>query len=66
MDFSTIKLTFRQFKKNRIYSIINVIGLSTGMAAALLIMLFISDEFKYDTYHEDADRIYRVAWESSF
>src|SRR5690606_25697925 len=41
------------------YSLINVTGLATGVAACLLFSLFIPHELSYDTYHEHKDRIYR-------
>jgi putative ABC transport system permease protein len=50
--------------KNKAYSVINITGLALGMAATILIMLFVQDELSYDKYHTNADRIYRVsrAW----
>ena len=52
---------FRNLFKSRGFSLINIAGLSVGMAACLLILMFIRDELSYDTYHENADRIYRLA-----
>ncbi len=42
------------------YSFINIFGLAVGMAACLLILLFIKDELSYDRYNQHYDRIFRV------
>jgi len=57
-------VAFRNMKRNKGYTFINITGLAIGMAATLLIILFVNDELSYDRYHENADRIYRVtrAW----
>lgn len=55
-----IKITFRNLLKYKGYSIINIFGLAIGLACTMLILLFVQDEFSYDTYHEHADDIYRV------
>lgn len=53
-------VTFRTIIRNKGYTLINIVGLATGMASALLILLFIRDELSYDSFHEKADRICRV------
>ena len=55
-----IKITFRNLLKYKGYSIINILGLAIGVACTILILLFVQDEFSYDTYHEHADDIYRA------
>ncbi|MEL7147060.1 MAG: ABC transporter permease, partial [Bacteroidota bacterium] len=55
-----ILLAFRNFKKYKNYAILNVLGLSTGLLVFLLITLYTSYEFSYDTHHEKGERIYRV------
>lgn len=55
-----LKIALRSLWKNRVYSGINVVGLAVGLAACLLITLYVADELSYDRYHERADRIYRV------
>lgn len=52
--------TWRALWKNRSITIINLTGLSVGMAAAVLIMLWVQNEISYDSYHADAARIYRI------
>ena len=55
-----IKIILRNMKKHKGYSFINITGLAVGMAVSLLIILYLRFELSYDTYHENADRIYRV------
>ena len=66
MPAFSLRLTLRQLGKNRLYALINIVGLAVGLAAALLIVLFVADETSHDGFHEKADRIYRVAWETDF
>ncbi len=54
------RLALRALLKNRIYSIVNIAGLSIGIAAFLLIWLFVEHEQAYDLFHKDANRIFRV------
>ncbi len=56
-----IKIALRNLLKYKGYSFINLSGLTIGMACCILILLFVQDEFSYDTYHEKADQIYRVS-----
>jgi len=56
-----LKIAFRNLRKDKIYSIVNLLGLSIGMACTILLFLFINDELSYDTHHPYADRTYRVA-----
>lgn len=56
-----LKVTFRVFNRERLYSLINVSGLALGFTCCLLIYLFITDELSYDRFHADNERIYRVA-----
>jgi len=60
MWLNYLKITFRNLVRRKFYTFINITGLSIGLAASLLIILYISDEFSYDTFHKDAERIYRV------
>src|SRR5579871_4440395 len=52
------KIAFRNLWKNRIYSAINIIGLAIGMAACIMIMLFVSYEKSFDNMH--TKNIYRL------
>jgi putative ABC transport system permease protein len=53
-------ISLRNLMKRRSYSIVNVLGLATGMAICLLIVVFIMGELNYDTFVPNHDRIYRV------
>ena len=55
-----LKIAFRNLIRFRVYSLINVLGLAIGIAACILILLFVRDELSYDKFNEKADRIYRV------
>jgi len=55
---------FRHFKKNKVTTIINVIGLSMGLTAALFVFLVIEYNFSFDRYEPAKDRMYRVVVES--
>lgn len=57
-------IAWRNFKKNRLITIINVFGLSIGIMAAVIIYLVIDYNFSFDTYEPDRDRIYRVVTEN--
>ena len=54
------KVTYRNLLRNKGFSTINITGLAIGMAAAILILLWIQDEVSYDNFHENKDRIYEV------
>ncbi|MDQ1352146.1 MAG: putative transport system permease protein [Acidobacteriota bacterium] len=58
-----LKVAFRNVFRHKIHSFINIAGLAIGMAACLLLSLWLLDELSYDRYHENADRIYRVVYE---
>lgn len=57
---SYIIVAFRNILKNKVFSAINVLGLSIGLAACLLIFQFASFELSYDSFNEKLDRTYRV------
>ena len=58
-----LKIFIRNLKRNKTYSVINILGLSTGIASSILILLWISNELSYDRLHKNADVIYRVVAE---
>ena len=58
-----LKVAFRSLIKQKAYSAINIVGLSIGIASCLLIVLFVTDEFSFDKFHEKADRIYKFTLE---
>jgi len=54
------KIAWRNIKRHKSYSIINILGLAIGIAACLLILQYVSFELSYEKFHENKDRIYRV------
>ncbi len=58
-----IKIALRSLIKNRIYTIINVLGLSIGIASSLLILLHVEDELSYDKLHSKGENIYKLVLE---
>ncbi len=55
-----IRMSLRILKKQRLFAVINVVGLSLALAIVLLISLFVRDEFTFDTWHQRADQIFSV------
>ena len=59
-------IAVRSLTKQKIYSAINIAGLSVGIASFLLIMLHVKDELSFDSFHEKADDIYKVVLERKY
>jgi len=57
---SYLTIAIRNLKKYPLFTCINVAGLAAGIAACVLIVLFVINEYRYDRHHENADRVYRV------
>src|SRR3978361_1019667 len=53
-------LFYRNFKRHKSTFLINLTGLSCGLACVLLIYLWVSDEWSFDKYHANDDRLYQV------
>lgn len=51
---------FRNFRKDKGYSLLNVLGLTIGISFSLLLLFYVIDELSYDRYHSRADRIHRI------
>jgi len=58
-------ISYRQMLRNKAYSIINICGLAMGMTVAILIGLWVNDEFTYNQYHDNYDSIVRVMRQSN-
>ncbi len=58
------KIAFRTLVNNKAYSAINIIGLSIGLAAAMLILLYTKDEVSYDRFHANNPNLYRITYQS--
>src|SRR3954471_18787648 len=56
----------RSFWRNKAFTAINVLGLSIGISAALVIFLIVYYEFSYDRFEQDKERIYRVVLDAKF
>lgn len=61
-----LKIIFRNMKQQKIYSMINIMGLAGGIACCLLIFLYVHYEFSFDSFHEKIDRIHRIILERTY
>jgi putative ABC transport system permease protein len=59
------KITFRNMKRHKGYTFINIAGLAVGIACTIIILLWVQDELSFDRFYENADRIHRIVadWE---
>ncbi len=62
MIHSDMIIALRHLRRHKGYAMVNVLGLAVGMACAILIFLYVAHELSYDRYHDQAGRIYRVAF----
>ncbi|HXB44167.1 MAG TPA: ABC transporter permease, partial [Puia sp.] len=60
------RVAIRSLLKRKGYTLINVLGLATGMAVCLLIVLYIQSELGYDSFHKNGDNIYRVVLDRKY
>jgi putative ABC transport system permease protein len=60
---SYLKIALRSLKKQKVFSLINILGLSVGLSCCMLIGLYISEETSYDKFHANAENIYRFTRE---
>ena len=61
-----LKVAIRNLLKRKVFTLINILGLATGMAVCLLIVLFVQDELSFDSFQEKGDRIYRMVLERKY
>jgi putative ABC transport system permease protein len=66
MLHSYFKIALRYLGKRKIYSFINIAGLSLGLSCAMLILLYTKDELSFDAFHENASSIYQVTVDVRF
>ena len=64
MLYNYLKIAFRSLWRNKALASINIFGLSVGIAACLLILVFVWDELSFDRFHRHGDRIVRVTMEA--
>jgi putative ABC transport system permease protein len=59
-------IALRNFRRNKIFAIINVLGLSIGISAALVIFLIVQFDFSFDHFENEGDRIFRIVSDYNF
>lgn len=59
-------ISIRNIRKRKFFASINILGMTTGITACFLIALYVIDEFSYDRFHANADRIYQVGLHKKF
>ena len=55
-----LKIALRQLWNNKLFSALNIFGLATSMSVCLLLIMILTDQYGYDTFHEKGDQIFRV------
>jgi putative ABC transport system permease protein len=60
---SNFKIAIRNLFRQKVYAFINIAGLAVGVASCILIVLFVKNEFSYDTFFKDKERIHRMVLE---
>jgi putative ABC transport system permease protein len=60
MFFNYLKVAFRNIIKYKAFSLINVFGLAVSMSVAMLIIVMVADQKRYDQFHDKKDRTYRL------
>lgn len=60
---SYLKVAWRSLSRNRFYSLVNIAGLTAGLACCILIGLYLANELSYDRFHVNANRLFRVTTE---
>ncbi|MFT3750363.1 MAG: ABC transporter permease [Agriterribacter sp.] len=61
-----LTIALRNIRRSKIYSFINIFGLSLGLTCAMLIILYVKDEVSYDRFHKNVHNIYRIVSKSSY
>jgi putative ABC transport system permease protein len=55
-----LTIAFRTLWKSKVYSFLNIIGLAVGLSAGILMLLWVQDELSFNSFHQNADRIYKL------
>ncbi len=61
-----LKITWRNLRRNRVYTLLNVVGLSLGIGCGLLVFWFIRFHTTHDAFHKDIERVFQVTTEFHF
>src|SRR5690349_9132651 len=64
MLLNYFKIALRNLVKNKLHTIINVAGLSLGIASVFLITIYVQRELSYDKYYDEYENLYRITWQS--
>jgi putative ABC transport system permease protein len=60
---SDFKIAFRNIRRHKVISLVNILGLAIGMSVCLLMMVYVVNETRYEDFQKNGDRIYRIALE---
>jgi predicted permease len=60
---SYLMITWRNLKRHKAYSLINISGLALGIACCILILMWVQDELSWDRFHENSESIFRIVQE---
>src|SRR5579863_10197146 len=55
------KIAFRHISRNKLFTMLNICGLTVGLTSAILIFLWVRDELSYDRFNPNAAKIFRLA-----
>ena len=58
-----LKITLRNFSRNKVFTFINILGLAIGMAVCIMLLLWVQNEYSYDKFHTNSDQIYSIIQE---
>ncbi|MEZ4777196.1 MAG: ABC transporter permease [Bacteroidia bacterium] len=61
-----IKIALRNMQRQKAFTAINILGLTVGITTAMFMLLWVSDEWRFDRFHTNADKIYRVYCNMTF
>ena len=61
-----LKIAFRNLLRNKVFSVINILGLALGMTCSLMIMLWVQDERSVDAFHTNKNQLYRIYMKEFF
>src|SRR5690606_3414236 len=60
-----IKIAWRNLKRHKLFSLINILGLSLGVSTCFIMMLYVQDELSYDKFHQNATNIVRLVFQAN-
>ncbi|MCE7994644.1 MAG: FtsX-like permease family protein [Roseivirga sp.] len=63
---NNLKVAYRSMMRHKFYSFLNLSGLAVSIAASILIAIFVQHELSYDSYHQESDKVYRIATHLKF